>query len=150
MTLLDKALEFSGGQAITTTAFGQNEIDLTPLAPGNTHRDIGSGRPLFVNVYVTEAFLSAGAATLNVVLQTDDNAAFGSPTILFDSGPIPRASLVAGYAFQLPVPRGAEKFLRVQYVVGTGPMTGGRVRSYIADSWQDARTYVAATPIVSG
>lgn len=148
MTLLDKSLEFANGQAVTASADATNDIDLGPIAAGNTHRDIGAGNELYLNVYVTEAALAAGAATVNFVLKTDDASGFPSATTLFDSGAIPKATLVLGYAFQVPIPRNCEKFLRLSYVVTTGPLTAGKFRAYIADSWQDTRTLVSGTPIL--
>lgn len=148
MTLLDKALEFANGQAVTASADATNDIDLGPLAAGNTHRDLGAGEQLYLNVYVTEAATAAGAATVNFVLKTDDAAGFGSAVTLYDSGAIGKATLALGYAFQVPIPRGCEKFLRLSYVVATGPLTAGKFRAYITDSFQDTRTYVSGTPIV--
>ena len=150
MTLLDKSLEFANGQAVTASADATNDIDLGPIAAGNAARDIGAGEDLYLNIYTTEAATAAGAATVNFVLKTDDNSAFSSATTLYDSGAIGKATLALGYVIQVPIPRGCEKFLRLSYVVATGPLTAGKFRAYITNSAQDSRTYAVGTPILAG
>lgn len=126
--IFDRQTLLSDQQAITVTAPSTNNIGLGPKASGLI-RDIGKGRQIPLLIQVTEAFLAAGAATLTVTLEVDDNAGFGSPKVVWTSPAIPKATLIPGYVF-IPeyIPRGTdEEFLRVNYTVATGPMTAGKI-----------------------
>jgi hypothetical protein len=74
-------------------------------------------------------------------LQTSsDNSAW---TTLYDSGSIALASLTVGKRIlSTKVPQGVLKYLRVNYVVGTGPLTAGAFTSGI-NLDVDANTHYA-------
>lgn len=120
--ILDKLLMFSEAQAVTNTAASTDVIDLGPI--DGTRRDIGVGYPLevFVNVNTTAA--AAGAATVNIALQTSpDNSTW---TTLATSGDLALTALTAGKrVFSQHVPQGVQRYLRMNYTVGTGPLTAG-------------------------
>lgn len=149
--LLDKNLEFSNSQAVTTTAVTTNDIDLGPLATGNAQRDIGAGEELYLNVIVTEAATASGAATVNFQLLTDDNSGFSTAVVAFDSGAIGKAALTLGtvLSFKLPAANW-ERYVRGNYVVATGPLTAGKFSTYISHAGVDRRSYAVATPILAG
>ncbi|MFW0699027.1 Bbp16 family capsid cement protein [Pantoea sp. R13S299] len=120
--ILDKLLMFSEAQAVTASAASTDVIDLGPI-DGN-RRDIGVGYPLelFVNVNTTAA--AAGAATVNIQLQTSpDNSAW---TTLASTSDLALSALTSGKrVWSQKVPQGVQRYLRVNYVVGTGPLTAG-------------------------
>ncbi|MEQ9887615.1 Bbp16 family capsid cement protein [Pectobacterium zantedeschiae] len=120
--ILDKLLMFSEAQAVTATAASTDVIDLGPI--DGTRRDIGVGTPLefFVNVNTTAT--AAGAATVNIQLQTSaDNSTY---VTLFDSSALALATLTAGKRVaSVKVPQGVLRYLRVNYSVATGPLTAG-------------------------
>lgn len=120
--ILDKLLMFSEAQAVTASAASTDVIDLGPI--DGTRRDIGVGYPLelFVNVNTTAA--AAGAATVNIQLQTSpDNSAW---TTLASTSDLALSSLTSGKrVWSQKVPQGVQRYLRVNYVVGTGPLTAG-------------------------
>lgn len=120
--ILDKLLMFSEAQAVTASAASTDVIDLGPIA-GN-RRDIGVGYPLEFWALVKTTATAGGAATLNIQLQTSaDNSSW---TTLYDSGSIPLAQLTAGSRVaSVKVPSGVLRYLRVNYSVGTGPLTAG-------------------------
>ncbi|MGH8810367.1 MAG: Bbp16 family capsid cement protein [Advenella sp.] len=120
--ILDKLLMFSEAQAVTATAASTDVIDLSPMK--GTKRDIGVGEPLEFWATVNTTATADGAATLNVQLQTSaDNSAW---VTLYDSGTLALASLTAGKRIlSTKVPAGVLKYLRVNYVVATGPLTAG-------------------------
>jgi len=130
--IMDQQTLLSDRQAITASAASANVIDLGPIAPGIV-RDIGKGKPIPLLVQVVEAMLAAGAATLTVECQVDDNEAFSSPKTVWTSGAIPKADLVPGKVFTPEyISRGTnERYLRLYYTVGTGPMTAGRIHAGI-------------------
>ena len=120
--ILDKLLMFSEAQAVTASAASTDVIDLGPI--DGTRRDIGVGYPLelFVNVNTTAA--AAGAATVNIQLQTSpDNSTW---TTLTSSGDLALSALTSGKrVMSQKVPQGVQRYLRVNYAVGTGPLTAG-------------------------
>lgn len=131
--LMDLQSMFSDKQAITTTAASTNVIDLgavdTPKhAAGPITRDLGKGRPIPITVMVNETFTAAGAATLTIALQVDDDEAFGSATTVLTQT-FALAALTAGA--KLPpfyIPEGVdERYVRLNYTVATGPMTAGKI-----------------------
>ncbi|EAW8182519.1 hypothetical protein HX52_09640, partial [Salmonella enterica] len=95
-----------------------------------TRRDIGVGYPLEFWATVDTTATAAGAATLNVQLQTSpDNSTW---TTIYDSGALALAALTAGKRlFSAKVPAGVQRYLRVNYSVGTGPLTAGAFTSGI-------------------
>ena len=91
-------------------------------------RDIGKGTPLEILIQWTVAAVSGGASTVTVDLETDDNSAFSSATVLATTGAIAKATLVAGYQMKIHyMPRGAERYIRLNYTVATADLTAGKV-----------------------
>lgn len=126
--IFDLTTLLSDQQAITVTAVSTNVIDLAPIATGII-RDIGKGKPIPLLIQVTEQFAAAGAGTLTVTLEVDDNEAFSSAKTVWTSPAIAKATLKPGYVV-VPeyIPRGTdERYLRLNYTVGTGPMTAGKI-----------------------
>lgn len=126
--ILDKLLMFSEKQAVTASAASTDVIALGPI--DGTRRDIGVGYPLEFWATVDTTATAAGAATLNVQLQTSpDNSTW---TTIYDSGALALAALTAGKRlFSAKVPAGVQRYLRVNYSVGTGPLTAGAFTSGI-------------------
>lgn len=129
--IVDNTLVFSDSQAITADAGSTNVIDLGATGTAYGHasalaRDIGKGNEIPIAVTVTEAF--DALTTLNIKVQSDDNAAFSSAKTIAQSGEIALASLVLGYKFSFPaeVPEGAdERYLRLYYdITGSSPTVG--------------------------
>lgn len=154
--ILDKLLEFDpAGTAVTATAASTNIIDLhganlipafsATVKPG---RDMGGGSaggptPMLL-VVVTTTFTAGGAGTLNVQFQAapdNGSGAAGSFVTYAESGVQALANLVAGNTiFNIDVPRILPlpntpallpRFLQLNYVVATGPMTAGKLSAYI-------------------
>lgn len=128
--ILDGLLLFDTAVALTATAVSTNVVDLLNA------RDMGVGDPeLSVVVQCTTALLSAGASTLTIQVQgSTDNTTY---TIYAQSDAIPKASLGAGSKFSIDLPRmpphaaGRPRYLRLNYVVATGPFTGGTLTSFM-------------------
>jgi hypothetical protein len=106
---VDSQLMFSDAQALTTTAVSTNIIDLS------TDRNIGKGEPMAI--VLTFGVNSGGTSpTLQVVLQTDNDVAFGSLTTIASSAVVLDA--VAGDSIVLPIGYTNERYLRLSYVTG--------------------------------
>jgi hypothetical protein len=134
--ILDKTLELSLAQAVTATAVSTNVVDI------GSARNIGTGEDLFLYIKVDVATQAAGAATVNFQLQVDDNSGMSSPATLLDSGAIAKASLTAGAVFKYKLPTGAfERYLALNYLVTTGPLTVGAFSAWIASDVQDNTQY---------
>lgn len=145
--ITDKLNTFSNGQAVTATAASTDVLDLGPLTHGNTRRDIGAGEPIYLVVATLVAATAAGAATTNIQLQTsDDNATW---VTLFDSGSLALAQLTAGSRpVQVAVPRGVRRYLRLNYVIGTGPLTAGSFWAGLVKDVQDNTKYASGFVIL--
>lgn len=120
--ILDKLTLFSEAQAVTASAASTDVLDLGPIK--GTVRDIGVGYPIEFMVQVSTTATAAGAATVNFQLQTSaDNSTY---TTIYDSGALALTALVAGKRpVVAKVPQGVKRYLRVNYSVGTGPLTAG-------------------------
>jgi hypothetical protein len=127
----------SAGVAITATRVSTNVLDLL------TGRDIGSANPLAIHVDVLTTFTAAGAATLQIDYEVCDTVG-GTYLSILSSPIIPVAQLVAGTSiFRYPVPvnqvlnaaagvlKTPGRFVRLNYVVATGPFTAGSVMAYL-------------------
>ena len=136
--MYDKLNTFGTDQVVTTTAASTDIVDL------GAARDMGNGEPLELVILVTQSVTAAGAATVTFTLETDDNAAFSSPVVLANSGAIGKAALGAGTeVLRVKVPLDAERYLRTNYTVATGPLTAGTVTAFLAHDRQASRAYAS-------
>lgn len=132
---LDAKNEFSTAQTIAT-AVSTNIIDLTPLKAAA--RDIGIGQPIYL-VLTTPTTLAGTSPTLTVAIQTDDNTAFSSPAVLATSAAYAPADFANG-PIVIPLPSGAEKYLRLSYTAG-GTVTAGTVTAGLTLDAQRLKVY---------
>ena len=141
--LIDSQNLFSDQQAVTATGgtASSNVIDL------GVSRDIGGAaiERLMLLCQVAVAFASGGAATLQVQVQTAPDNGAGAPgswVTLMQSDAIAVASLTAGYRFLPgPLPGGTQRFLRLNYVVGTAVMTAGKLTAALVPALDVTATY---------
>jgi hypothetical protein len=125
--ITDALLQVSTAQAVTTTAFSTDTIDL------GVNRDIGAGSDLKFVFGVNTSVTASGAATVTFQIVSSANANLSSPTILAQTDAIGKAELTAGRrpitldianSILAAQPIG-QRYLGVQYTVGTGPLTAG-------------------------
>lgn len=135
----------ANAQAVTVSAPSTNVIDLgatgTPMFSASAIvRDIGKGSGIPLLIQIVEAFAAAGAATLQVQISTDDNPAFGTPKQVWLSPVLAIADLKPGK--QLPIdfiPKGTdERYLRLDFIVASGPFTAGKVTAGVTMGNQTA------------
>lgn len=136
--ILDKTLELSLAQAVTATALATNVIDI------GSARNIGVGEDTFLFIKVGAAAAAVGAATVNFQLQTSANSDLSSPTTLLDSGAIAKTALTANAVlkFKLP-PADYKRYVGLNYLVGTGPLTAGDFSAWICNDVQDNTQYAS-------
>lgn len=137
--IIDKHNTFGLEQAVTTSAGSTDYIDL------GAAREPGMSGPSYICVTVTESAAAAGAATVDIALQSDDNTSFSSATTLFSTGAVGKATLAAGYQLFIPIPPGTpERYLRMYYTVATGPLTAGKFSASVVHGIQKNRAYADA------
>lgn len=143
--ILDGLLLFDKDSAITVTGVSGNVIDL--LNP----RDMGIGYPLAVLVQPTANFTAGGAGTLQVQFQgSADNVSY---TTYAESIALSLAQLQTGktpFAINVPRPNPGDplpRYLRLNYIVGTGPMLTGKLTAGILLDRQDNVYYPPGTVV---
>ena len=120
--IFDKQNMFSETQAVTANAVSQNVID---CGPGDTGMSDYPKLTVIANPYV-------GTGSLAIELQTCDLYTFGAGVKTLASFPIDNDSLKAGGQIVVAgVPRGAKRYLRLNYVV-TGTISAGNITPGLA------------------
>lgn len=145
---VDKQAEFSDSQAVTGTAISTNVYDLYPRGNAvntNVTRDIGVGEDIYLVVQCDTTATAAGAATVNVSLESSSTADLATtPTVHFVSATLALANLVGGttlLAIKLPAGQ-YNRYVGVRYTVATGPLTAGAFSAFLAKDIQAFRAYV--------
>ncbi len=125
--ILDKQNMVSYKQAITASAVSADIIDLgPPMWTGFS----GSDRDIDMFMSVDEPFVAAGAATLEVQIQSSPVENFSSGVVThISTGAIPKANLTqtGKQSLGLHLPTDVQRYVRANYVVSTGPFTAGRI-----------------------
>jgi hypothetical protein len=138
MALTDKFTEMDTALAVTATAISTNVIDLAANQDFRSYRrDIGRGATLYVKLNVTEAFVSAGGATLSVGMVLDDTVTLlGTPYIIFTSGLLAVSQLALGAEYTWPIPdlsnsltasQTPVRYFGLYYVVATSTFSAGKL-----------------------
>ena len=131
---IDKFLQVSTNQAVTASAPSTDVIDF-----GQANPNLGLSDHANLVVTVGTAVAAAGAATVTFVLQ--DSADNSSWADVMASGPIPKALLTAGFHLALAMPPKLRRYVRVNYVVGTGPLTAGTFSAQVVAGFQQNTAY---------
>jgi len=146
--ILDTYGQFCAATALNTGAAGTyligNVIDMEDV------RDIGQGNPVYCVAIVSTTATSGGAATLQLKLASDAQAAISTTTstVHFTTDAIAVAALAAGYsiaAFELPLENPAyERYLGVLQVTGTAAFTAGAVNVFLTSDVSKWKAYANA------
>lgn len=131
MAIIDRFLQVSAAQAVTTSSASTDTIDAGTTKNANIGRDLGAGTPLHMEFTVPVAPTAAGAATVTFSVQDSlDGVTFADVII---SAPYPIASLTAGRRIYLALPPGLRRYVRAFYAIGTGPLTAGAFNAQVVD-----------------
>lgn len=152
--LLDERLEFADDLAVPV---GPGTVNIGDQVPLSVARDIGGGDSgkLTVVFQVTEAFASAGAATVKFQVASDAVAAIdtaGAQSVHVASKNFSLAELTLGARLALDLPPEAsaepyELFLGVQAVVGVAALTAGKVNAFISRDIGTWKAYPAPSQV---
>ena len=137
--ITDKLLRVSEDQAITTTAFSTDTIDL------GTARDIGEGTALYMNFAVTTALANGTSVKFEVV--TSDNANLSSPVVVGSSDAILTAALTVGknvvVRINPDIAGKGKRYLGARYTVA-GTFNAGKVTADVVETIGDGQKYYAS------
>lgn len=148
--IIDGLLQFDPAlSAITVTRVSTNTIDLLNA------RDIGGpmSPAMWLAIGVNAAFTAAGAGTLTVQMQDSvDNAAWTTEGesrafSIADLTPVGRL-MVVSWPFRTGV-TALPRYLRLNYVVATGPMTAGSINAQLVLDPQVYQQYAAGINITN-
>lgn len=138
--ILDGQLQFSDNQSVTVTAVSTNSVDLGPFT-NNLNVAIGTGEVLYVFINNPAALVGAGA-TVTVTLETDDNSAFSSPTVVQTLGTF-GALAVAGTVIvaRLAAVVNFERFIQLRYTVAGGTLASSQFDAHIVKDIDAYKSY---------
>lgn len=134
--ILDKNLTLCDAQAITATAISHviqwPAMGIVPFETTAIARNLGAGNEIPVLIQVVEDF--ATLTSLTITMETSAAAALTSSTVLYSSGAIPAASLVAG--FRLPMrwlPDATMlEYFGLRFTVAGSSATAGKITAAVA------------------
>jgi len=123
--IIDKALQLSAAQAVTASAASTSYID--QLAKGDSYDQ------LFIDFIVGTAFATSTSATLQITIQSADDAAFTTNlTTHVMSTAFAASALTANTEIiKMQLPYGLRRYIRAYYTVGTGTFTAGTISADI-------------------
>lgn len=137
--ITDALLRVSEDQAITSTAFSTNTIDLSVA------RDVGEGTALYMNFAVTTALANGTSVKFEVV--SSANANLSSPTVIGSSDAVVTASLTAGKNVVVRInPDMAgkgQRYLGARYTVA-GTFNAGKITADVVETIGDGQKYYAS------
>ena len=174
MAYRDQLLMFTGAgtAAYSPTATGDNiatySYDTSPLGlptgsggastsgynagtSANAGRDLGIGGEMWLEVLVTAAVTSAGAATVKFDFVTDSVAALSNVVdstgvgVLLTSPIYPKATLVLGYLYrtQLPAALVYQQYIGLDVVIATAALTAGTFEGKLLKNIQTSDLYLS-------
>jgi len=115
--IVDSQTRVSDAQALVASANSTNVIDLGLMTP---QRDVGVGEPIGFNFQVdVAADVADGNETYQFEIIQSTTSGLAAPDTLAQVA-IARATLVAGFTFELKVPQNlvTKQFLAVHYTLG--------------------------------
>jgi len=126
--IIDRYNRYSKDQAITASGATVSESVVDLGADGDA---IGHER--YLHILCKEA-VAGTLTTVQFSLYTDDDEAFGSPVLLWQSAAIAKATLIAGYIVaKLRVPMGMLQYTRLTYTTDN-TATAGEFSSWLGDA----------------
>lgn len=157
---VDKQLEFSDAQAVTSTAISSNVYDtltkttgaatISSVTAGNARLDLGNmHKDLYLVVQTAVSITDTGSdATLAVTFETADDVGLSTnATVLLSSGTLAFATYAtAGSQILVAKLPSAlyRRYIGVRYTVASGPFTAGAIDAFLTTTPQSNRIYKSA------
>ncbi len=134
MGMLDSALVFSEGQAVTATG-DTASTNVYQSANANLGDEGLTGENLWLQAFCSTTATSGGSATVQAVLQDSADGVTYADVV---AGPaVAVANVVAGKALlQVQPPPGTRQYQRVVWRIGTAALTAGKFDAYITNTLQ--------------
>lgn len=127
--IIDKALQVSSAQAVTSSTASTDVIDF-----GQTNPNTGMDDRSSMVITVSESAAASGSATVTFSIQDSaDNSTFADVAV---TAAIGKASLTAGQQIVIPMPVKLRRYCRAYYTVGTGPLTAGKFSAQVVAGFQ--------------
>lgn len=147
--MLDKKAEFSDAQSIVGAAAAPINSTLVPDL--GVARDVSPGEDLWLIVQIQTTVLAAGGAA-NVTFKLVEDTAndlVTAPTILYTSGAIAKAALIAGYQVcRIKIPKTAKRYLGLIYTPDTNDTTAGKVDAFLVKDPDANRSYASGFSVL--
>lgn len=119
--ITDSNLLLDAAAALTTSRASSNVIDL------GVSRDLGQSHLELAWQFITLP-TAAGAATVTVAVQTSPDNSTWTTLLTSDVMPITAFTATAPWGYFRPqLPLGVQRYVRLNYTIGTGPLTAGTV-----------------------
>ena len=144
--ILDSQLSLSAAQSIAASA---GDVVSTNIYDTGATADVGIGQDLYLVIQTVAAVTSGGSATVQFVLQTDDNSSFSSAREFLLTGAVALSWLTANtvqYRGRLPI--GLERYIRVVYRIATDTTTAGTATAFLVHDLQHAPPAATTVPSV--
>lgn len=128
--LIDKQLEFADAQNMATVTAATRTVSTNTVNLGAAGDAIDQ---LYCVIRVDTAFTAdGGAMNATFTLETHTADTFSSArTVLWTSGAVAKATLVAGYEFKFRVPRGLLQYAAVTCTPDTNTVTTGKFDAFL-------------------
>ena len=137
--ITDKLLRVSEDQAVTSSAYSTNTVDLSVA------RDVGEGTALYMNFCVTTALANGTSVKFEVV--SSANANLSSPTVIGSSDAILTAALTVGknvvVRINPDIAGKGKRYLGARYTVA-GTFNAGKVTADVVETIGDGQKYYAS------
>ena len=127
--IIDRYNRYSKDQDITASGATVSESVVDLGADGDA-----IGRERYFHILVKEA-VAGTLTTVTFSLYTDDDEAFGSAVLKWQSAAIAKATLVAGYQVaKFRLPAGMQRYTRVTYTTDNTMETTGMFSAWLGDA----------------
>ena len=137
--ITDKLLRGSEDQAVTSSAYSTNTVDLSVA------RDVGEGTALYMNFAVTTALANGTSVKFEVI--TSASANLGSPTVIGSSDAVLTAALTLGknvvVRFNPEIAGKGQRYLGARYTI-SGTFNAGKVTADVVETIGDGRKFYAS------
>jgi hypothetical protein len=149
MPIMDVLTKFASAEP----AFGTVAVRLegSQIDLGAAHRDPGNGKTVYLIVQVTEAWVSAGSATVNIQLVSDSTASIavdGSATVHLSLGTLAYTVLTLNKRFCVALPLEGnvyERYLGIIVDTAGATTTAGAFTAFLSPDPVGWQAYPAAT-----